>query len=81
MVKEFGSMRFVPSPIPLRYQMVYSATANESGRMQYHQIIPGKSKVRISRTEFIDKFNTLTILAVRPIPVEKLPAFQIEFYV
>ncbi|MEP2772123.1 MAG: hypothetical protein ABJH05_08235 [Fulvivirga sp.] len=76
-----GNMRFVPSPIPLEYRMIYSATANESGRMQYHKIIPGKSKERISRTEFVENFNSLNILAVRPLPVNSAQVFQFEFYV
>lgn len=76
-----NSMRFVPSPIPLRYNYVYSATANQSGRMQYHKIKPGQSKERISRTEFIDAFNTSNILAVRPLPVKESPVFQLEFYI
>lgn len=74
-------MRYVPSPIKMRYSNVYSATANSSGRMQYHKIIPGKSKVRITRTEFIEAFNTLEILAVRPIQDKNSPVFQLEFYV
>jgi len=76
----FGDMRFVPSPTPLNYKVIYSATANDSGRMQYHRIIPGESKVRISRTEFVEKFNSLNILAVRPLPDDNAQVFQFEFY-
>ena len=76
-----GDLRYVPSPIPLRYSWVYTATANRSGRMQYHKIKPGISKERISRTEFIEVFNTSNILALRPLPVKDLPVFQLEFYV
>lgn len=76
-----ADMRFVPSPIPLEYKTIYSATANESGRMQYHKIVPGKSKERISRTEFVEKFNSLNILAVKPLPVYNAQVFQFEFYV
>ncbi len=74
-------MRYVPTPIPLKYAQVYTATANDSGRMQYHRITPGESKERISRTEFITAFNTKHILALRPIQQRNSPVFQLEFYV
>lgn len=73
--------RYVPSPIPFKYRMAYSATANKSGRMQYHRIKPGISRERISRSEFIEVFNTSVILGVRPIPLENAPVIQLEFYV
>ena len=74
-------MRYIPSPIGLRYDLMYSATANPSGRMQYHKVTPGQSKERISRTEFITAYNTLQILAIRPIQEKSSPVFQLEFYV
>ncbi|UII26155.1 hypothetical protein LVD15_23090 [Fulvivirga maritima] len=76
-----NGMRFIPSPIPLRYSLVYTATANASGRMQYHKIKPEEYKERISRTEFIEVFNTADILAMRPIPQKSSPVFQLEFYI
>ncbi len=61
---------------------MYSAMANKSGRMQYHKIKPGHSKVRISRIEFIKAFNDLPIIAVKPIPLKgEENAFQLEFFV
>jgi hypothetical protein len=61
---------------------MYSATANKSGRMQYHRLQPGQSKARISRTEFIRAYNDNTVLALRPIQQTGLDAvFQLEFYV
>ncbi len=75
-------MRYIPSPIPIRYEWVYTATANPSGRMQYHQIKPGKSKLRISRTEFIKVYNESQIIAIRPLPIPKEETvFQFEFYI
>lgn len=75
-------MRYVPSPIPLQFSYVYSATANTSGRMQYHRIKPGFSKLRISRTEFIKAYNEAQILAINPLQQHGLEAvFQFEFYV
>jgi hypothetical protein len=75
-------MRYVPSPIPLKFEVLYSATSNKSGRMQYHKIVPGQSKIRISRTEFIRAFNSTPIVALNPLQISGSEAdFQIEFYV
>jgi hypothetical protein len=75
-------MRYIPSPIPIQCDWVYSATANKSGRMQYHKIKPGQSKLRISRTEFIRTYNSSQIIALRPLQVNGNEAdFQMEFYV
>lgn len=75
-------MRYIPSPIPIKYDLVYSAMANKSGRMQYHKIRPGHSKLRISRTEFIKAYNASAMLAINPIPMQGNETdFQIEFYV
>ncbi|MFM7195339.1 MAG: hypothetical protein ACKOYP_11255 [Bacteroidota bacterium] len=68
--------------MPLRYEYVYTATSNPSGRMQYHRIRPGHSRLRISRTDFIRAYNELNILAIRPLPLRANDvAFQLEFYV
>ena len=75
-------LKFIPSPVPLRFEYVYTATANPSGRMQYHRIRPGHSRLRISRTDFIRAYNELNILAIRPLPMRANDiAFQLEFYV
>ena len=75
-------MRYVPSPIPLAFTYIYSATANKSGRMQYHRQKPGLGKARIGRAEFIKAYNDASILALRPIQQPGLDAvFQMEFYV
>lgn len=75
-------MRYIPSPISIRYETVYTATANSSGRMQYHRIMPGVSKQRISRSEFIKAYNDLPILAIRPLQKPKQEAiFEFEFYI
>ena len=74
-------MRYVPSPIEFGFHCKYTATANQSGRMQYHKITPGASKERISRTEFIKVFNTSRILALNPLQLdEESTVFQLEFY-
>ena len=75
-------MRFVPSPTPVKYELVYTATANPSGRMQYHRIRPGYSKLRISRSEFIRAYNDSTIIAIRPLQIpQQETIFEFEFYV
>lgn len=75
-------MRYIPSPIHIHCEWVFSATSNKSGRMQYHKIKPGISKLRISRGEFIRTFNTSQIIAVRPLQMPGSDAdFQLEFYV
>lgn len=75
-------MRYIPSPIPIKFEMVYTATANPSGRMQYHKIKPGQSKLRISRSEFIRSYNDLPIVAIRPLQLPKQDSvFEFEFYV
>lgn len=75
-------MKYIPSPIPIRYEFMYSATSNKSGRMQYHRIRPGINKLRISRTEFIKAYNELPILAINPMQLRgQETVFQLEFYV
>jgi len=75
-------MRYIPSPIPIKFELIYSATANSSGRMQYHRIIPGQSKLRISRTEFIKAYNDSQIVAMKPLQLKGQEAvFQFEFYI
>jgi hypothetical protein len=73
-------MLYIPSPITIQCEWVYSATANKSGRMQYHKIKPGQSKLRISRAEFIRTFNAAQIIALRPMQVNGNETdFQLEF--
>ncbi|HEY5750673.1 MAG TPA: hypothetical protein VIU12_31640 [Chryseolinea sp.] len=75
-------MRYIPSPTPLQFSFVYTATANASGRMQYHKIKPGHSKLRISRSEFIKAYNDSPILAINPMQLRGQDAvFQFEFYI
>ena len=75
-------MRYIPSPIPIAVTLVYRAAANKSGRMQYYRIQPGRSKLRISRSEFIKAFNESNIIALNPLQVKGNEVdFQIEFYV
>lgn len=82
LLEEGPEMRYIPSPIPLQFSYVYRATANSSGRMQYHRIKPGFSKNRISRTEFIQAYNESNIIAITPLQLKgQESVFQFEFYV
>ena len=76
-------MKYVPSPIIIQYSYAFSALANKSGRMQYYKATSIKSdnKVRISRTEFIEVFNTYKILSLKPIQEKDASVFQMEFYI
>ena len=75
-------MKYIPSPIPIKYDFMYSATANKSGRMQYHKVRTGVNKMRISRAEFINAFNDLSIIAINPLQLRGQDVvFQLEFYV
>ncbi len=75
-------MKYIPSPIPVKFDYMYSATSNKSGRMQYHRVRPGVSKVRISRSDYIRAFNDSSIIALNPMQVRgQENIFQLEFYV
>jgi hypothetical protein len=75
-------MRYIPSPIPLKFDFIYTATANQSGRMQYHKVKPGQSKLRISRFEFIKAYNDSPIIAINPLQLKgQDTVFQFEFYI
>jgi len=75
-------MKYIPSPVPIKFKTVYRAQANTSGRMQYYKISPGVTKQRISRQEFITAFNEKPIIAMKPIPIKDNDSvFQLEFYV
>ncbi len=75
-------MNYIPSPIPVHFHFLFTATSNKSGRMQYHKIKPGASKLRISRSEFIKAYNELPILAITPIPLKGQDLVcQLEFFV
>jgi len=75
-------MNYIPSPTPVKFDLQYTATVNKSGRMQYHKIKPGISKLRIDRAEFIEAYNNSKIISIKPLqlPNQSL-VFQFEFYI
>ncbi len=74
-----AEIRYIPSPIGFNYDTIYSALANQSGRMQYYKEENEEARIRIGRNEFISAYNNLEIIAVKPI---QAPAsvFQLKFY-
>jgi hypothetical protein len=75
-------MKYIPTPTPIKFDLMYAATSNKSGRMQYYKVRPGLSKVRVSRSEFIKAYNDSAILAIKPSQVKGQElAFQLEFYI
>lgn len=75
-------MLFVPSPIQVSYEVMYSAIANKSGRMQYYRQYPGEGRVRIGRQDFIKAYNISDIIAMKPKQAKSAQGvFQLEFYV
>lgn len=76
-------MKYVPSPISIQYSYAFSALVNKSGRMQYYKAdsVKPDNKLRISRTEFIQVFNTYKIISIKPIQEKKASVFQMEFYI
>ena len=72
-------VRYVPSPIGFNYDTIYSALANQSGRMQYYKEGVNEPRVRIGRNEFITAYNNLEIIALMPIQAP-VPVFQLKFY-
>lgn len=72
-------IRYIPSPIGFNYDVIYSALANQSGRMQYYKEDVGEARERIGRNEFIIAYNNLDIIAVKPIQAPA-PVFQLKFY-
>jgi len=51
--------------------------------MQYYKSDSAKpdNKVRISRTQFIQVFNTYKIISIKPIQEKDATVFQMEFYI
>lgn len=74
-----SEIRYIPSPIGFNYDTIYSALANQSGRMQYYKEENDEPRIRIGRNEFISAYNNLEIIAVKPV---QAPAsvFQLRFY-
>lgn len=73
--------RYIPSPIGFNFDIIFSALANQSGRMQYYkeEAENAFTRIRIGRNEFISAYNNLEIIAVKPIQAPS-SVFQLKFY-
>ena len=75
-------MSFIPSPVDFDYDIKFSAVTNVSGRMQYYRSRKGKSRIRISRNEFMKIYNNSNIIAFKPIQnKEDDSPLQMDIYV
>ena len=74
-----AELRYIPSPVGFSYDIIYSALANQSGRMQYYKEGRNEPRERIGRNEFIAAYNNLEIIAVKPIQAP-VSVFQLKFY-
>ena len=74
-----AELRYIPSPVGFNYDTIYSALANQSGRMQYYKEGINEPRIRIGRNEFIAAYNSLEIIALKPIQAP-VSVFQLKFY-
>ncbi len=75
-------LSFVQSLITFEYDLIFKAIANKSGRMQYFKIIKGKKQKRISQGEFLNAYNNLRIIAIKPIQNDSIiTPIQMEIYI
>ena len=82
MVGPSPSLLYIPSPVQVAYKKSFLAVANSSGRMQYYRKEKGQTRQRISRADFIAAYNSLHIIALKPIPHPHQDAvFQVEIFV
>jgi len=62
-----GGVIYVPSPVSVYYNYIYSIEVNKSGRLQYFRQPVNRSRKRITKTEFSRVYNTKKILAIDPV--------------
>jgi hypothetical protein len=62
-----GGVIYVPSPVSVLFNFVYSIEVNKSGRLQYFRQPVNRKRKRITKTEFSKIYNTKRILAIDPV--------------
>jgi len=76
MLKERGDERggviYVPSPVQVLYNFIYSIEINKSGRLQYYRQPVNRKRKRITRSEFSQIYNTKKIVAIDPVQKNEL---------
>jgi hypothetical protein len=80
--EEKGGVIYVPSPVHVLYNVIYSIEVNKSGRLQYYRQSVNRKRKRITKTEFSRIYNTKKILAIDPVQKGKLESnhFLLKFY-
>jgi len=80
--KENGGVIYVPSPVNVLYNYVYTIEVNKSGRLQYFRQPVNRKRKRITRSEFAKIYNTKKILAIDPIQHSDIKTnhFLLKFY-
>jgi hypothetical protein len=77
-----GDVIYVPSPVRVFYNFIYSIEVNRSGRLQYFRQPVNKRRKRITKTEFSRIYNTKNILAIDPVQNTGIEGnhFLLKFY-
>jgi hypothetical protein len=65
--EEKGGVIYVPSPVQVLYNCIYSIEVNRSGRLQYYRQFVNRKRKRITKGEFSKIYNTRKILAIDPV--------------
>lgn len=77
-----GDVIYVPSPVDLLFNHIYSIEVNRSGRLQYYWQPVNRKRKRITKTEFSTIYNTKKILAIEPVQNTELEGhhFLLKFF-
>jgi hypothetical protein len=65
--EEKGDVIYVPSPVQVLYNFIYSIEINRSGRLQYYKQPVNRKRIRITKGEFSKIYNTKKIIAIDPV--------------
>lgn len=79
---ERGDVIYVPSPVKVLYNHIYSIEVNRSGRLQYYKQPVDRKRKRITKTEFSKVYNSRKILAIEPVQHHETEVnhFLLKFY-
>ncbi len=79
---EKGDVIYVPSPVKVLYNYIFSIEVNKSGRLQYYKQPVNRKRIRITKTEFSSVYNSKNILAIEPVknPEDEGNHFLLKFY-
>jgi hypothetical protein len=79
---ESGDVIYVPSPVKVLYNYIFSIEENKSGRLQYYRQPVNRPRKRITKNEFSTIYNNKKILAIEPVQKKKMDGshFLLKFY-